>query len=251
MVRKIGEVKDKLWYICGACVVASLLAAGTLAYGASQAGEEPLRSAMAKANITAESVTLDLWGRFDSLAGDTARQRELADEIATGMVAESVEEVRAGCRQIRRSGQLGEGYMTLAVAENITPKGAGEVYLAVRLTGKMDELDALTLRSEQIMVIGENFGGNIAINTCLRGYISGKLKSTEKTAYLERLLASLGARAVKTDTHERYISCTAYTPRLAEGVRLSGENINLHIVFRDCGERMEVYLATPIVMAEY
>ncbi len=250
MVKMIGEVKDKLWYICSACVVASLLAV-TLAYGASQVREEPLRSAMAKANITAESVTLDLCGRFDSLAGDTARQRELADEIANDMVAESAEDVRAGCRQIRRSGQLKEGYMTLAVAENITQKGAGEVYLAVRLTGKMDELADLALRSEQIMVIGENFGGNIAINTCLRGYISGKLKSTEKTAYLERLLASLGARAVKTDTHERYISCTAYTPRLAEGVRLSGENINLHIVFRDCGERTEVYLATPIVMAEY
>lgn len=250
MVKMIGEVKDKLWYICSACVVASLLAV-TLAYGASQVREEPLRSAMAKANITAESVTLDLWGRFDSLAGDTARQRELADEIANDMVAESAEDVRAGCRQIRRSGQLKEGYMTLAVAENITQKGAGEVYLAVRLTGKMDELADLALRSEQIMVIGENFGGNIAINTCLRGYISGKLKSTEKTAYLERLLASLGARAVKTDTHERYISCTAYTPRLAEGVWLSGENINLHIVFRDCGERTEVYLATPIVMAEY
>lgn len=251
MVKKIAEVKDKLWYICGACVVASLLVAGSLTYGASQEREEPLCSAMAKANITAESVTLDLWGRFDSLAGDTARQRELAEAIATGMTAESTEEVRAGCRQIRRSGQLDEGYMTLAVAENITQKGAGEVYLAVRLTGEIGELADLIRRSEQIMVIGENFGGNIAINTCLRGYISGKLKSTEKTAYLERLLASLGAKAVKTDTHERYISCTAYTPRLAESVRLSGENINLHIVFRDCGERTEVYLATPIVMAEY
>lgn len=252
-MTRIGRVKRCLWYAGCICIVTAVLAAGGFAQGTSQMIDEPLCRAMEEAKITPECATVDLWGRFDSMAGDTARQTELADSVARLIEGEigAREEVRAGRRMIRRSGQCSACQMAVAVAENITPNGSGEVCLAVRLTGNRTQLGQLLGKCEQIMEIGGNFGAKLAINTCLRGYISGKIKSTEKTAYLDDLLTRLGAKKVSMQTHERYISCTAYSPMMEDVVRLGRENINLQIVFRDTNERTEVYLGTPLLMMEY
>lgn len=249
----IGRARRRLWWAVSVGALSFALVSGVIGHGASQQAEEPLATAMAGAGITAQEVTIDLWGRFDDMAGDCVRQTALADRVAEAMDNEvkSCEEVRAGRKLIRRSGLVAGGHMAVAVAENITPHGVGEVCLAVRLTGGRESLADLMVCSEQIMAIGENFGGNIAINTCLRGYISGKLKSTEKTAYRDELLTRLNAKMVSADTNERYIGCTAYSPELAGAVRLGGENINLHIILRDTEERTEVYIGSPLLMMEY
>lgn len=253
MVTMIGRAKKNPCSVASICVLTLALLTCVLGQGASQKVEEPLASAMVGAGIVIEEATIDLWGRFDQYSGDKANQTALADRVAeliTGDISVR-EEVRAGRKMIRRSGAFAGGNLAAVVAENITPSGVGEVCLAVRLTGAKDRLTEMVAHSEQIMAIGENFGGNIAINTCLRGYISGKLKSTEKTACMDELLARLGAKQRDRQIHERYISCTAYTPAIKRAVRLGGENINLHIVFRETEERTEIYVASPILMMEY
>lgn len=253
MVTSGGRARRICWWAVSIGALTLCLAVGVFGRGASQEVEEPLVVAMEGAGITVEEATVDLWSRLDDMAGDEVRQTALADRVAELITGEvrSYDEVRAGRKLIRRSGAVADARMAVAVAENITSSGAGEVCLAVRLSGSRSNIEDIVNAREQIMAIGENFGGKIAINTCLRGYISGKLKSTEKTAYTEALLTRMNAKQVSIDTHERYISCTAYSPDMEGAVRLGGENINLHIVFRETDERTEVYIGAPLLMMEY
>lgn len=250
--RMMGQARVRsIW---AGVLIAAVIASGMwLGRGMAEETDEPLVRAMEAVGIEADMVTIDLWGRFNHLAGDKKKQAELADGIALlgGQDAEEHEEVRAGRTIIRRSVGSRGSYMTVAVSENLRPKDAPEVCLAVRLTGDGSRMAEAVSRAESIASIGENFGGNIARNTCLRGRISGKLKSTEKKQHLEKILTQLDAQMITIQERNRYVSCTAYAPNLADAVQVSGEKVNLHIVFRDSEDGTDVYIASPILMMEY
>ena len=64
-------------------------------------------------------------------------------------------------------------------------------------------------------------------------------------------MTHLGAKMVSIQNGERYVTCTAYAPKLGDAVQLGGENVNLNIVLRDREEDTLVCLGTPLLMMEY
>ena len=221
--------------------------------GRAEAVEMPMISAVESVGAKVDMVTIDMWGRFDHLAGDKEKQEELADAIAAldGACMSSYEEMRGGRRMIRRSCLRQDSMMAVVVAENRCGNEGREVCLTVRLTGARADMAKLEERAERIAQTGENFGGKMARNTCLRGRISGKLKCKEKTDHIETILAHLGARKITIQNSKRNVTCTAYAPNLGDAVQLSGEQVNLNIVLRDSGDGTMVYLGTPLLMMEY
>ncbi len=220
--------------------------------GMALAVDMPLADAAMSVGAEVDMVTIDMWGRFDHLAGDKERQSSLATAVAVlgGECVSSYEEVRGGGVIMRRSCRNGDAKMAVAVAENRRGDDA-EVCLSVRLTGMRDDLAELILRAGEIAMIGENFGGKMERNTCLRGLISGKLKCKEKTDYMEKILAHFGAQMITIQKRDQYVTCMAYAPKLGGAVQISGEYVNLNIVLRDSGENTMVYLGTPLLMMEY
>ena len=218
-----------------------------------RAVEMPMVDAVESVGATVDMVTIDMWGRFDHLAGDKAKQTSLADAIAEldGAPVSAYEEMRGERHMIRRSCLRQDTKMAVVVAENSCGDDEREVCLTVRMTGARAEVAKLAELAERIMRSGENFGGKIAINTCLRGRISGKLKCKEKTDHIEKILAHLNARKITIQNSTRYVTCTAYAPKLGDAVQLSGEQVNLNIAIRDSGDSTMVYLGTPLLMMEY
>ena len=141
--------------------------------------------------------------------------------------------------------------MAVVVAENLCGDDGREVCLTVRLTGARAYVAKLEERAERIAQTGENFGGKMARNTCLRGRISGKLKCKQKTDYMEKILMHLGAQMITIQKHDQFVTCTAYAPQLGDAVQLGGADVNVNIVLRDSGEDTMVYLGTPLLMMEY
>lgn len=236
-----------------AAVLMAVVGSMYLNRGMALAVDVPLADAIESVGGKVDMVTIDMWGRFDHLAGDEAKKSSLATSVAVlgGECVSSYEEVRGGGRMIRRACRDGEAKMAVVVAENQRAKDGKEVCLSVRLTGARDDLAELMLQAGEITTIGENFGGNMARNTCLRGLISGKLKCKEKTDYVEKILSHLGAQMITIQKREQYVTCTAYAPQLGEAVQVSGGNVNLNIILRDSGENTWVYLGTPLLMMEY
>lgn len=237
-------------------IIAVLMAVAVGTYGTrSMAGgvDMPMVSAVESVGATVDMVTIDLWGRFDHLAGDKETQTSLADTIAElgGAYVTTHEETRGGCVMLRKISSDRDSDMAVVIAENRCQDNGREVCLTVRLTGTRGRLAELMERAENITCTGENFGGKMARNTCLRGRISGKLKCKEKTDHIENILAHLGARKITIQNSKRHVTCTAYAPNLAEAVQLSGEQVNLNIALRDSGDSTMVYLGTPLLMMEY
>lgn len=252
MVRRMmGQADGRIW--AGVLIVMLLVGGVYLSRGMAEGTDEPMARALAAVGAEADRVTIDLWGRFGHLAGDAGRQAELADRIAMldGREADAYTEERAGQRIARRSVGDGALNMAVAVAENVYSAKESEVCLAVRLSADAAHISEAGLRADEINKIGENFGGNIARNTCLRGRLNGKLKSNEKTRLLRTILAQLDARMITIQESDRYIDCTAYAPSLGDAVTVGGDQVNLHIVMRDgeCGT--DIYLGSPVIMMEY
>lgn len=247
----MGQTTWRVWLV--AAVLMVVVGGVYLNHGMAETVDMPMADAIESVGGEVDMVTIDMWGRFDHLAGDKEKQSSLATAVAVlgGECVSSYEEMRGGRKMIRRSCHDGDAKMAVVVAENQCGKDDKEVCLSVRLTGKRDNLAELVLRAEEITTIGENFGGNMARNTCLRGLISGKLKCKEKTDYVEKILTHLGARMITIQKREQYVSCTAYASQLGDAVQVSGENVNLNIVLRDSGENTMVYLGTPLLMMEY
>ena len=141
--------------------------------------------------------------------------------------------------------------MAVVVAENRCGNEGREVCLSVRLTGAKSDQAKLAERAEEITRAGENFGGKMARNPCLRGRIRGKLKCKEKTDHIEKILTHLGAQMITIQNSKRYVTCTAYAPQIAGAVQLRGEQVNVNIALRESGEDTMVYLGTPLLMMEY
>ena len=221
--------------------------------GMAEAVDMPMVGAAESVGAKVDVVTIDMWGRFDHLAGDEEKLSSLADAIAAldGMYVSSYEEMRGRGKMFRRVCREGNVKMAVVVAENRYGAEKREVCLSVRLTATRDDLAELAERAEEIAVTGENFGGKMERNTCLRGRISGKLKCKEKTDCVEKILAHLGAQEVTIQNSKRYVTCTAYAPKLGGAVQLGGENVNLNIALRDSGEDTMIYLGTPLLMMEY
>ena len=249
--RMMGQTVGR---VCVIIVVLMAVAVGTYgARGRAEAVDMPMISAAEAVGATVDMVTIDMWGRFDHLAGDKAKQTALADAIAAidGAPVSSYEETRGGRHMIRRSCLRQDTKLAVVVAENLCGDDGREVCLTVRLTGARADMAKLEERAERIAQTGENFGGKMARNTCLRGRISGKLKCKEKTDHIETILAHLGARKITIQNSKRNVTCTAYAPNLGDAVQLSGEKVNLNIVLRDSGDGTMVYLGTPLLMMEY
>lgn len=236
-----------------AAVLAAAVGSLSLPSGMAERADEPLLRALSAIGAEAEMVTVDLWGRFDHMAGDRHRMAELADRVmmTDGRDADAYTEECRGQHIMRRTVGDKSLNLTAAVAENIVPTGASEVCLAVRVSGEAARYDEVSARAEEITAIGEIFGGNIARNTCLRGYVNVKLKSTEKTRHLETILAQMDAQMITIQESDQYTVCTAYTPSIESAVQIGGDRINLQIVLRDSERGTEVYLGSPILMMEY
>jgi len=249
--RTIGQTTWRVWVV--AVILAAVTGGTYVNRGMALAVDTPMADAAGSVGVKIDMVTIDMWGRFHHLAGDKRKQEALADAVAVlgGECVISYEEMRGGRGLIRRCSRSGESNMAVVVAENLCGDDGREVCLTVRLSGTRDDMAELMLRAEEIVRTGENFGGNMARNTCLRGRISGKLKCKEKTDHIENILAHLGARKITIQNSKRYVTCTAYAPNLAEAVQLSGEQVNLNIALRDSGDNTMVYLGTPLLMMEY
>lgn len=251
MKRMMGQTMWRVWVVA---VILLALIGGTYGNrGRAEAVEMPMISAVESVGAKVDMVTIDMWGRFDHLAGDKEKQEELADAIAAldGACMSSYEEMRGGRRMIRRSCLRQDSMMAVVVAENRCGNEGREVCLSVRLTGAKSDQAKLAERAEEITRAGENFGGKMARNTCLRGRISGKLKCKEKTDHIEKILTHLGAQMITIQNSKRYVTCTAYAPQIAGAVQLSGEQVNVNIALRESGEDTMVYLGTPLLMMEY
>lgn len=237
-------------------MMAAVLAAAvglSLPSGMAERADEPLFRALTAIGAEAEVVTVDLWGRFDHMAGDRRQMAELADRIAMtdGRETDAYTEVCRGQHILRRTVGDKSLNLTAAVAENSVPTGASEVCLAVRISGEAARYGEVNARAEEITAIGENFGANIARNTCLRGYVNVKLKSTEKTRQLETILAQTDAQMITIQESDQYTVCTAYAPSIESAVQIGGDRVNLQIVLRDSGRGTEIYLGSPVLMMEY
>lgn len=125
-------------------------------------------------------------------------------------------------------------------------------YLVINLTGK-ENSRYVEEYNKKVAVILQDFGSGSRINTCLVGYLDGKLVKDEWLERIQRAFTAVQATLDPVMFDENVVSCTGYTKDIDDYVMSNGRRINLNIAMRysETENRTYMVIGSPIITREY
>ncbi len=135
---------------------------------------------------------------------------------------------------------------------SVLSRGAWRGYLVINLTEK-ENSSHIKEYNKKAAAILQDFGSGPRINTCLVGYLDGKLVRDEWQGRIERAFAAVHATIDPVMFDENVVSCTGYTKAIDDYVTTNGRQINLNIAMRysETENRTYMVIGSPIITREY
>jgi len=149
-------------------------------------------------------------------------------------------------------GATKDGVKISAMASIVGNKsGAGDKYITIDAIGTDNGL-ALSLRDD-IEKVFSRYGLKAVVNSCITGTYDGNIQDTQLEGICKKILNDSDAKKVDSLRQENAISVSAFTPMIKDKLNVNGKNVNLSLAIRYNKLENKTYLwvATPIVNAEY
>lgn len=129
--------------------------------------------------------------------------------------------------------------------------GAGDKYITIDAIGTDSGL-AVSLRDGIEKVFGR-YGLKAVVNSCITGTYEGNVQDTQLEGICRKILKDTDAEKVDSLRQQNAISVSAFTPMIKDKLSVNGKNVNLSLAIRYNKLENKTYLwvATPIVNAEY
>ncbi|MBP2655236.1 MAG: hypothetical protein H6Q73_2805 [Firmicutes bacterium] len=255
----MGSVMLKRWIaMIVVAIAASALIFHETAALKSSAATDLLSSAMVSTGVDLREVSVRGWCRLAGSKSNEADAIELitstAQILGKKLDCSKIEKHDNGLMSITKA-ELKEDQVYIAIfveqfnrPDTLEP----EVYLAVSVedvTGKATISDWQANVRESLI----QAGGNPEINTCLVGWLDGKL---EKNNWMKKLSIALGTlRAKETEKliESDFISVTGYSPFLGEGIKVGDKlvNVNIAVRYSSYDDRTYVIVGSPVIAGEY
>jgi hypothetical protein len=130
--------------------------------------------------------------------------------------------------------------------------GKGAVYLAVTVQADGDEA-AADAWGKKITAAVSRAGRPAQINTCLVGYINGKLKREKWREKVDAAGEFLGVSAADAVVQPEFVSISGYSPLLAGASRAGNKyvNLNMAVRFSSYENRTYVIAGSPAISGDY
>lgn len=237
-----------------------LLLLGSMKHAPAASSYEPLYTAMLATGAKVEEWNLHGWVKLSDPRLSDAQLEEMVEE-AMGQLGmkpldyQLIHQQENG-RYLVQAEAISSAIHILIVAQIMAPGGKmdqTEGYLVINMEGKEDENISAQQLQEKIKTIIEKNGHSPQINTCLIGWLDGKLRDGEWRNSLQNALNITHARNVNQIETEHFVSCTGFTPEIAEWLQVDNQLINLNIAmhYSQYDGRTYVTIASPIITREY
>lgn len=115
-------------------------------------------------------------------------------------------------------------------------------------TGKTEQF----IKEDITGIISDIFRGNTTFFSCIKGEINDKMNTTLPFT-VNKILDKFQAVEVESLKETNFISTSAYSPLLANGLRTTKNNMNLQLGVRaeGLGAKTTLVVGTPIITIEY
>jgi galactitol-specific phosphotransferase system IIB component len=149
-------------------------------------------------------------------------------------------------------GATKDGVKISAMASIVGNKsGSGDKYITIDALGAEDGT-ALLLRNkiEKVFIA---HGLKTVVNSCITGTYEGNVQDDQLENICRNILSETEAKKVDSLRQENTISVSAFSPMIKDKLSINGKNVNLSLAIRYNKQEKRTYLwvATPIVNAEY
>jgi len=159
----------------------------------------------------------------------------------------------ANHRQVKAEAQSDRSY-AVAVVQVLYPsweKQGHEVYLVVNVD-KIKPDGSAEVKERITKIINAN-GGSARVNTCLVGWLDGKLEEEERVSKLNNAFKAVDAFILSSFSNPKLASYTGFTPLLKESLMVGQDRININIAIRynQYDNRTYVMVGSPVITREY
>jgi len=180
---------------------------------------------------------------------------DVCDEVFKALEITNYSKNSTSTDNLMKSDLLGatiDGVKVSAMASIVGNKsGAGDKYITIDAIGAEDGA-ALLLR-DKIEKVFSSHGMETVVNSCITGTYDGNLQDTQLENICRKILNESEAKKVDSLRQENIISVSAFSPIIRDKLSIDGKNVNLSLAIRYNKIENKTYLwvATPIVNAEY
>lgn len=152
--------------------------------------------------------------------------------------------------------EVSDGGMHLVVVTQVIYpawNGQGpEAYLVINMETAAGKREIAEWHKKVAAILCD-IGGSPRINTCLVGWLDGKLEKDEWLERLDTAGQALGAAVSDKLVQPNFASVTGYSPVFAEWVETGDKRVNLNMAMRfsPFDNRTYVIIGSPVITGEY
>jgi len=219
-----------------------------------------LSTAMQAAGAKPEEWSINGWVKLPS--GD------LDDEQLAKMVQQSMRELDVGAEEYKLQHKKTKDHNTIQaevivhgthiitigqVISSGNPVERREGFLVINIEVKEEGKDSIKNIEEKINRIMKKKGSAPQINTCLIGWLDGKLKDREWCDRLQSAFRAIDALVVDKLEDQHFVSYTGFSPDILNWVQIGRQRINLNMAMRysQYDNRTYITIGSPIITREY
>jgi hypothetical protein len=221
--------------------------------------EEPLFDALNSAGGKVQEISINAWGKLPD-GNFTAEQLTVMAASAMGQLGIKEDQYTItkseDARHLSvRAEAVQDGLHAVALVQTIkVSKGKeAEGYVVVNVELNNSDNKKLANWQQELKNIIKEFGCLPHINTCLTGWLDGKLLKEEWGTRLENAFQAAKATTVDKIQYTDFASYTGYSPAIADYVQYGNKKVNVNIAMRYSphDNRTYIIVGSPVITREY
>jgi hypothetical protein len=251
-------------------VVLSLFILGSTFWGVIQLRasgnqvREPLSAAMQATGANVEEIYVNGWAKLPP----SPSKKEQDSISLESMVEQAMQKLEVPASEVQVSHQytvhqeivrgeaISDNRHTVVIAQIMNPVSVGqekEVYLVVNVESRAEATSVIANLQRQVGEIINSFGGSPRINTCLVGWLDGKLKDEEWEKTLQNGFLAIGATTIDTTRYADFASYTGFSAAIPERLQVGHQTVNFNMAMRysTYDNRTYVIIGSPVITSEY
>jgi hypothetical protein len=252
-------IVNKVIYGLIIMVLVCLLTGSLQQFAQGRKPEASLFAALSSTGGKVQEVSINAWGQLPDGNVTAEKLKELAasamKQLGVREDAYTITKTGDADRQsIRAEAVEGNMHIT-ALVQTIKVSSASEAagYVVLNLESNNCNDRELAKRQQEIKNIIKEFGCLPHINTCLTGWLDGKLLKEEWGTRLENAFQAAKATTVDKIQYTDFASYTGYSPAIADYVQYGNKKVNVNIAMRYSphDNRTYIIVGSPVITREY
>lgn len=243
-----------VFFIVGVMAVLSMLSV------VDKEKQEPLATAMLAAGAKTERISIHGWGKLPQEDWNKQKLAALVQSVMDqlGIKADDYHLAYSktnDCYRIQGSCQTDKDNITV-VTQMVYPihgKQNCEAYLIINIEKLVAEHQKTTFSKQKITNIFLNTGSSAHINTCLVGWLDGKLEQDNFTARLKTAFKAIDAAVIDKLEQSNFASYNGLSPAINDFLAVDGKrtNVNMAVRYSPYDDRTYITIGSPVITGEY